>query len=86
MAVTTITYPGASVTVAHGGGPIAISSNQRGVHVQVERGGVVTPLEDQNGRYPLNKGTFELQACNLIVSAGAHAFGKDQADILVDIT
>ena len=74
-------------THAHGGGLVQISASQRGVIYQFQpAGGPIVGLANENGQSPVNKGQFELAAGDIIMSVGDHAFGGDNADIIVDIT
>lgn len=56
-----------------------IASTQRGVVLQRIDNTVRSPLDI------LNQAGFDLTACDIDISVGAHAFGKDRNDILVDI-
>lgn len=85
MATLTFPYPGGQQTHSHAGGDVSVAATQRGVVVQRVNGSVTSPLIDQYGRYPLNRGTFPLTACDLLVSVGKHAYGADQADVVVEI-
>ena len=71
----------------HAGGLLTINSNQRGVILQfIPQGGTIkSALQTEEGCNPLNRGSCQLGPGDIEMSVGDHAFGGDNADIIVDI-